>query len=558
MSDISQTDAWKILEQNAAQLVATPMRQLFMDDPGRSEQFSIDAAGLFLDYSKNKITDDVADELIALARAADVEGARGRMFAGESINATEGRAVLHTALRDFSMRDYHVGGENVSLNIRAELAKMKAFAASVHSGAHKGYTGKPLDTVVNIGIGGSDLGPQMIVEALRPYWIEGRRIFYVSNLDGQHLADTLAEVDPETTLFIVASKSFTTQETMTNAMSAKAWFLAQGGGEDDIAKHFVALSGNARAVEAFGIDVENMFVFWDWVGGRYSLWSAIGLSIALQVGFDNFEKLLRGAHAMDEHFRTAPLQENMPVMLALIGVWNRNFIGAASHAILPYDQHLHRLPAYLQQMDMESNGKRTAESGEDIAVKTGPVIFGEPGTNGQHAFYQLLHQGTDVVSADFIAPAISQTETGDHHAKLLSNFLAQTQALMRGKTEAEVRQDLTAEGRAKQEIDALAPHKIFPGDRPTNSILMEKLTPQTLGALVALYEHKIFCQGVVWGINSFDQWGVELGKTLAQTILPEIGAMGEEKPAASAHDASTNALINRINAIRANKDSEAI
>lgn len=547
MSDILQSDAWKLLERDAAALAPTTMRRLFEDDPARFERYAIEAAGLFLDVSKNKINDDVVDHLIALAGAADVEGARKRMFEGEPINVTENRAVLHPALRDFSMRDYHVGGENVSPAVRAELEKMKAFAGAIHSGATTGYTGKPLDTVVNIGIGGSDLGPQMVVEALRPCWLDGRRAFFVSNVDGQHLADTLAEIDPETTLFIIASKTFTTQETMTNAHSAKTWFLASGAGEADIAKHFIALSTNAPAVESFGIDRENMFVFWDWVGGRYSLWSAIGLSIALQVGFENFEKLLRGAHAMDEHFRTAPLRENMAVMLALIGVWNRNFMGAASHAVLPYDQHLHRLPAYLQQADMESNGKHTTGAGKAVTVKTGPVIFGEPGTNGQHAFYQLLHQGTDLISADFIAPAISQHESGDHHQKLLSNFLAQTEALMRGKTEGEARAELAAEGRVQAEIDALAAHKTFPGDRPTNSILMEKLTPETLGALIALYEHKIFVQGVIWGINSFDQWGVELGKTLAKTILPELG--GEASPAAG-HDASTNGLIDRINKIR--------
>ncbi|MEM9619956.1 MAG: glucose-6-phosphate isomerase [Pseudomonadota bacterium] len=547
MSDISQSNIWNLLERDAATLAPTTMRRLFGDDPARFERYGIEAAGLFLDISKNKINDDVIDHLVALAGEADVEGARKRMFDGEPVNVTENRAVLHPALRDFSMRDYHVGGENISPAVRAELEKMKAFASAIHSGAIAGYTGKPLDTVVNIGIGGSDLGPQMVVEALRPYWLNGRRAFFVSNVDGQHLADTLAEIDPETTLFIIASKTFTTQETMTNAQSAKAWFLASGAGEADIAKHFIALSTNAHAVESFGIDRENIFVFWDWVGGRYSLWSAIGLSIALQAGFESFEKLLRGGHAMDEHFRTAALRDNMPIMLALIGVWNRNFMGAASHAVLPYDQHLHRLPAYLQQADMESNGKRATSAGEAVTVKTGPVIFGEPGTNGQHAFYQLLHQGTDLVSADFIAPAISQSETGDHHPKLLSNFLAQTEALMRGKTEEEARAELAAEGRPQAEIDALAAHKTFPGDRPTNSILMDKLTPETLGALIALYEHKIFVQGVIWGVNSFDQWGVELGKTLAKTILPELG--GEASPA-SGHDASTNGLIDRINKIR--------
>ena len=552
MGAINETPEWKALARDAERLEGTSMRALFAADPARFGRFSLEAAGLFLDYSKNRIDDDALDHLIALAGAAGLEAARRAMFDGAAVNTTEGRAVLHAALRDFAMRDYHVGGENVSPAVRRERDRMRAFAGRVHGGAHKGYSGKALTSVVNIGIGGSDLGPQMVVEALRPYWIEGRRAFFVSNVDGQHLADTLAMVDPETTLFIVASKTFTTQETMTNAQSAREWFLAQGGGEDDVAKHFVALSTNESAVAAFGIDADNMFRFWDWVGGRFSLWSAIGLSIALQVGFDNFEKLLRGAHAMDEHFRVAPVRENMPALLALVGLWNRNFMGAAAHAVLPYDQHLHRLPAYLQQAEMESNGKSVAKDGARVETATCPVIFGEPGTNGQHAFYQLLHQGTDVISADFIAPALSQSPLGDHHEKLLSNFLAQTEALMRGKTEDEARAELADAGAAPPEAKALAPHKVFPGDRPTSSILMERLTPETLGALVALYEHKIFCQGVLWGVNSFDQWGVELGKALAKTILPELGPVGEEKPPASGHDASTNGLIDRINAMRRN------
>lgn len=550
MTAISDKTVWRALEEDAARLQKTSMRDLFAADASRFEQFSVEAAGLFLDYSKNKIDATVFDHLLGLAKAAGLEDKRHRMLAGEAINVTEKRAVLHVALRDFSMRAYHVDGENVSTAVRRELDKMNAFCESIHGGAHQGYTGKPLTTIVNIGIGGSDLGPQMVVEALRPYWIAGRRAFFVSNVDGQHLADTLALLDPETTLFIVASKTFTTQETMTNAASARTWFLEHGGGEADIAKHFIALSTNSAAVTAFGIDEENMFRFWDWVGGRFSLWSAIGLSIALQAGFDNFEKLLRGAHAMDEHFRTAPLDENMPAVLALIGVWNRNFMGAAAHAVLPYDQHLARLPAYLQQAEMESNGKRVTADGKAVSSETCPVIFGEPGTNGQHAFYQLLHQGTDLVSADFIAPAFSQAPLGDHHEKLLSNFLAQTEALMRGRTENEAREELAKEGKAKSEIDALAPHKVFPGDRPTNSIVMETLIPETLGALIALYEHKIFCQGAIWGVNSFDQWGVELGKILAKTILPELAAQGEEKPPAAAHDASTNGLIDRINMLR--------
>ena len=547
---ISETDAWNRLQSRAEALSAVTMASLFAEDPARAETLSVEAAGLFLDFSKNKITAEIVSELISLAGAADLEGARKRMFAGEKINATEGRAVLHVALRDFAARSFHVDGEEVGREVRAEREKLARFVGRVLDGTDRGFSGEPLDTVVNIGIGGSDLGPHMAVEALRPYWIDGRRTFFVSNVDGQHLADTLSQIDPARTLFIVASKTFTTQETMTNAASARAWFLANGGSEADIAKHFIALSTNEVAVKEFGIDTDNMFRFWDWVGGRYSLWSSIGMSIALQVGFDNYEKLLRGAHAMDEHFRTAPLVENMPALLALVGVWNRNFQNIVAHAVLPYDQHLHRLPAYLQQADMESNGKRVTMDGEAAPYETGPVIFGEPGTNGQHAFYQLIHQGTDVISADFIAAAVSALPMGDHHEKLLANFLAQPEALMCGKSEDEARAELKSSGFSPPEVDALAPHKTFPGDRPTNAILIEKLTPETLGAVVALYEHKIFCQGVIWGINSFDQWGVELGKVLAKAILPELAAFGEEKPPAESHDGSTNGLINRINKMR--------
>jgi glucose-6-phosphate isomerase len=550
MTAISSTPQWKTLEADAAGLARVPMRALFEGDADRFARYSIDAAGLFLDYSKNKLTDEVVEHLLALAVTADVEGRRKAMFAGEAINTTENRAVLHVALRAGATDAYSIAGEDVSVAVRAELNKMKGFCKRVHQGAFKGYSGKALDTVVNIGIGGSDLGPQMATTALQPFWIAGRRTFFVSNVDGQHLADALDACDPERTLFIIASKTFTTQETMANATGARAWFLENGGGKSDIAKHFIALSTNAEAVAAFGIDSGNMFQFWDWVGGRYSLWSAIGLSIALQAGFENFEQLLAGARRMDEHFKIAPLAQNMPVMLALAGVWNRNFIGASAHAILPYDQHLARLPAYLQQADMESNGKRIGADGAVVAHATGPVLFGEPGTNGQHAFYQLLHQGTDIISADFIAPAFSQRELGDHHQILLSNFLAQTEALMCGKTQTEVRDELRGEGKADAEIDALSPHKVFPGDRPTNSILMERLDPETLGSLIALYEHKIFVEGVIWGINSFDQWGVELGKVLATKILPEIAAAGEAKPDAKTHDASTNGLIDKINAMR--------
>lgn len=549
MTDIAKTAEWRRLADLS--MSARPsMRTMFDADADRSARFSLEAAGLYFDFSKNRIDAAILGALLALAARAGLDEARARMFAGEKINATEGRAVLHVALREFSGRAYPVEEGDAAALAAAERARMKAFCDRVHSGAWKGFTGKPLDAVVNIGIGGSDLGPQMAVEALRPYWIGGRRAFFVSNVDGQHLADTLAAVDPERTLFIVASKTFTTEETMTNAMSARAFLMAKGAGEADVAKHFVALSTNAAAVKGFGVDPDNMFRFWDWVGGRYSMWSAIGLSIALQVGFERFEEMLKGAHEMDAHFRDAPFARNMPALAALVGVWNRNFEGAASHAILPYDQHLLRLPAYLQQADMESNGKRARTDGGFVSVPAGPVIFGEPGTNGQHAFYQLLHQGADVVSADFIAAALTASPLGDHHEKLLANFLAQTEALMLGRTEKEARDELSAQGLAPADIDRLVAHKVFPGDRPTNSILMQRLTPHALGALVAFYEHKIFCQGVLWGVNSFDQWGVELGKTLAKAVLPEIAHLGETKPKATRHDGSTNALIDRINAIR--------
>ncbi len=553
MTKIVDAPEWRALQKNADALAGTSLRDLFDRDPDRFRRYSVSAAGLFLDFSKNKISDEILNNLLALAKARGLEERRDAMLAGEKINETEDRAVLHVALRAGADADYSAGGQPVSALVADELARMKRFADAVHGGKLKGRTGKALTSVVNIGIGGSDLGPQMAVEALRPYWIDGRRSCFVSNVDGQHLADTLSQLDPETTLFIVASKTFTTQETLANARSAKDWFLKSGASEKDVAKHFVALSTNEEAVANFGIDPQNMFRFWDWVGGRYSLWSAIGLSIALQVGFENFEKLLAGARAMDTHFKSAPLSENMPALLSLIGVWNRNFQHIGAHAVLPYDQHLHRLPAYLQQADMESNGKRIGLDGAPVSHETGPVIFGEPGTNGQHAFYQLLHQGTDIISADFIAAAISAAELGDHHQMLLANFLAQTEALMCGKTEPEARTELAADGLSEVEIDRLAPHKVFPGDRPTNSILMERLTPETLGALLALYEHKIFCQGVIWGVNSFDQWGVELGKALAKTILPGIAARGEMRPGAKAHDSSTNGLIDWVNAARAPK-----
>lgn len=551
---INTSESWKSLQGLADQLRGVRTTSLFESDPDRAEKFSVEAAKLFCDFSKTKITEQVLQALLKLAEKAELERAIKQMVSGEKINVTEDRAVLHVALRDFAMRSYRVDDADISLDVRAVRDRIKQFAGKMDSGELTGFTGEPLNTIVNIGIGGSDLGPQMVVEALKPYWRDSRRAHFVSNVDGRHLGDVLRDIDPARTLFIVASKTFTTQETMTNAASARGWLLSQGATEADIAKHFIALSTNKMAVTDFGIDEANMFEFWDWVGGRYSLWSAIGMSIALQVGFDNFEKLLRGAHAMDEHFRSAPIAENMPALLALVGVWHRNFQGIGTHAVLPYDQRLTRLPAYLQQADMESNGKRISKDGEAVRYGTGPVIFGEPGTNGQHAFYQLIHQGTDVISADFIAAARTDDPIGDHHEKLLANFLAQTEALMVGRNEAQVREDLRMAGLNDAQAEAVVAHKVFPGDRPTTSILMEKLTPETLGSLIALYEHKIFCQGVIWNINSFDQWGVELGKSLAKKILPELGPIGVDMPAVTDHDPSTNGLIARINKMRAAVD----
>ena len=551
MSTITETAEWKTLSAYAAE--PKTLSALFGDDPERASRYCIEGAGLVMDFSRQRIAPQSHRGLIELAKRADIEGARERMLTGEAINVTEGRAVLHPALRDFAHRSYHVDGKNISQDVENVRNAMRQFCATIHNGEHLGCTGKPLTTIVNIGIGGSDLGPAMAVEALRPYWIKGRASHFVSNIDGQHLSDVLEEIDPETALFIIASKTFTTQETMTNAKSARDWLLAQlpEGCDKELAirQHFIALSTNERAVTDFGIASEHMFGFWDWVGGRYSLWSAIGLSIALQTGFDHFERLLRGAHAMDEHFRSAAIEDNLPMMLALVGVWNRNFLNIASHAVLPYDQHLARFPAYLQQADMESNGKSTTLAGNRTTMKTGPIIFGEPGTNGQHAFYQLIHQGTDIVSTDFIAPANSHSPLGDHHQKLLANFLAQPRALMLGKSRERVEQDLKKEELTKKEIDRLAPHKEFTGNRPSTLILMELLTPETLGALIALYEHKIFCQGVIWGINSFDQWGVELGKVLAKTILPLIDQSGEDVGKADIDSATMNLLL-KINKMR--------
>ncbi len=537
-----QTKAFKTLQKHQRTIAKKSLRTLFTEDPNRFKKFSIRFEDILVDFSKNRINGRTVSFLTELAEECQLEAARDLFFAGAPINATENRAVLHTALRNFSNRPVLVNGRDVMPDVRAVLAQIKAFVTNLHNGSWRGFTGKKITDVVNIGIGGSDLGPVMVTEALKPYATWGISVHFVSNVDGSHLAETLKKVNPETTLFLIASKTFTTQETMANAHSARNWFLAAAQEEAHIAKHFVALSTNQSAVEAFGIDPANMFVFWDWVGGRYSLWSAIGLSIACSIGYTHFENLLRGAHAMDEHFRTAPLKKNIPVVLGLLGIWYNNFFGAESHAILPYDQYLHRFAAYFQQGDMESNGKSVTRDGKPVTYQTGPIIWGEPGTNGQHAFYQLIHQGTKLIPADFIAHAQSHHDLGEHLPLLLSNFFAQTEALMNGKTEEEVRAELAKSGKSPEEIDFLTPFKVFSGDRPTNSILVKKLTPYTLGSLIAMYEHKIFVQGIIWNIFSFDQWGVELGKQLANQIYPELS--GPEP--ISSHDASTNGLINQF------------
>ena len=540
MTRLTELPTWKKLAVHRKAMSAQSMRDLFAEDLHRFETFSLAFNDILLDYSKNLVTGETMSLLIELARQTGVEEWREKMFSGEEINITEDRAVLHTALRNRLNRPVKVDGTDVMPEVRRVIKHMREFADSVRDGNWKGYSGLPISDVVNIGIGGSDLGPVMVTEALKPYGRTGPRVHFVSNIDGTHISETLRQIRPETTLFIIASKTFTTQETLTNATTAKEWFLKSARKHSAVAKHFVALSTNAKEVSKFGIDTKNMFEFWDWVGGRYSLWSAIGLSIAISIGMDNFDELLTGANEMDEHFRTAPLEKNMPAILALLGVWYNNFFGAQSHVILPYDQYMHRFPAYFQQGDMESNGKRVSRDGTVVDYSTGPVIWGEPGTNGQHAFYQLIHQGTKMIPADFLAPIESQNPTGEHHAILLSNFFAQTEALMRGKSKEEARMELVAEGKSEPEIAKLLPHKIFPGNRPTNSIMFQKLTPRTLGSLIALYEHKIFVQGIIWNINSFDQWGVELGKQLAKKILPELEASGE----VTSHDSSTNGLIN--------------
>ncbi|CAL1604336.1 unnamed protein product [Knipowitschia caucasica] len=536
----------KLQDWYTAHALNLNMRHLFESDKERFNKFSLTLntqdGDILLDYSKNLITDEVMKMLIDLGQSRGLEAAREKMFTGERINFTEGRAVLHVALRNRSNKPIMVDGKDVMPEVNKVLEKMKGFCHRVRSGQWKGYTGKAITDVVNIGIGGSDLGPLMVTEALKPYAEDGPRVWFVSNIDGTHIAKTLAKLNAQTTLFIIASKTFTTQETITNAESAKAWFLEHAKDKAAVAKHFVALSTNATKVKDFGIDTENMFEFWDWVGGRFSLWSAIGMSIALHIGFENFEKLLSGAHWMDNHFRTAPLNKNAPILLALLGIWYINFFHAETHAMLPYDQYMHRFTAYFQQGDMESNGKYITNQGARVNYHTGPIVWGEPGTNGQHAFYQLIHQGTRMVPSDFLIPAQSQhpLRNGLHHKILLANFLAQTEAMMRGKTTEEARKELEASGVSGEELEKILPHKVFQGNRPTNSIIFKKLTPYTLGALIALYEHKIFVQGVMWEINSFDQWGVELGKQLAKKIEPEL----QDSKEVQSHDSSTNGLMN--------------
>lgn len=533
-----QTSAWKALDQQFANN-DFELRTLFQYNPNRFQEFSLETENYLFDYSKNLVDGKTLELLLQLAEETQLKEAIGKMFSGDKINETEDRAVLHTALRDFSDKEILVDGKNIKPGIKKVLEHMKAFSESVISGSHKGFTGKEITDVVNIGIGGSDLGPVMVCSALKHFKTR-LEVHFVSNVDGNHMAEVVKDLDPETTLFIVASKTFTTQETMTNANSAKEWFLKSGAKNEDVAKHFVALSTNIEAVKKFGIAEENIFEFWDWVGGRYSLWSAIGLSIVLSVGYDNFEQLLKGAYDTDVHFQTKDFKENVPVLMGLLGVWYRNFYAAGTYAILPYSQYLDRFSAYLQQGDMESNGKSVDRNGEFVEYETGPIIWGEPGTNGQHAFYQLIHQGTELIPADFIAYATSPNEVGVHQDILLANFFAQTEALAFGKTKEEVFAELMSSGKTEEEIEKLLNYKIFAGNTPTNSFLFKELTPFTLGQLIALYEHKIFVQGVIWNIFSFDQFGVELGKVLANKILPELESEGEIKT----HDSSTNGLIN--------------
>ncbi|EFY0277208.1 glucose-6-phosphate isomerase [Shigella flexneri] len=542
----TQTAAWQALQKHFDEMKDVTIADLFAKDGDRFSKFSATFDDqMLVDYSKNRITEETLAKLQDLAKECDLAGAIKSMFSGEKINRTENRAVLHVALRNRSNTPILVDGKDVMPEVNAVLEKMKTFSEAIISGEWKGYTGKAITDVVNIGIGGSDLGPYMVTEALRPYK-NHLNMHFVSNVDGTHIAEVLKKVNPETTLFLVASKTFTTQETMTNAHSARDWFLKVAGDEKHVAKHFAALSTNAKAVGEFGIDTANMFEFWDWVGGRYSLWSAIGLSIVLSIGFDNFVELLSGAHAMDKHFSTTPAEKNLPVLLALIGIWYNNFFGAETEAILPYDQYMHRFAAYFQQGNMESNGKYVDRNGYVVDYQTGPIIWGEPGTNGQHAFYQLIHQGTKMVPCDFIAPAITHNPLSDHHQKLLSNFFAQTEALAFGKSREVVEQEYRDQGKDPATLDYVVPFKVFEGNRPTNSILLREITPFSLGALIALYEHKIFTQGVILNIFTFDQWGVELGKQLANRILPEL----KDDKEISSHDSSTNGLINRYKAWR--------
>lgn len=542
----TQTAAWQALQKHFDEMKDVTIADLFAKDGDRFSKFSATFDDqMLVDYSKNRITEETLAKLQDLAKECDLAGAIKSMFSGEKINRTENRAVLHVALRNRSNTPILVDGKDVMPEVNAVLEKMKTFSEAIISGEWKGYTGKAITDVVNIGIGGSDLGPYMVTEALRPYK-NHLNMHFVSNVDGTHIAEVLKKVNPETTLFLVASKTFTTQETMTNAHSARDWFLKAAGDEKHVAKHFAALSTNAKAVGEFGIDTANMFEFWDWVGGRYSLWSAIGLSIVLSIGFDNFVELLSGAHAMDKHFSTTPAEKNLPVLLALIGIWYNNFFGAGTEAILPYDQYMHRFAAYFQQGNMESNGKYVDRNGNVVDYQTGPIIWGEPGTNGQHAFYQLIHQGTKMVPCDFIAPAITHNPLSDHHQKLLSNFFAQTEALAFGKSREVVEQEYRDQGKDPATLDYVVPFKVFEGNRPTNSILLREITPFSLGALIALYEHKIFTQGVILNIFTFDQWGVELGKQLANRILPEL----KDDKEISSHDSSTNGLINRYKAWR--------
>ncbi|HCS8277197.1 TPA: glucose-6-phosphate isomerase [Escherichia coli] len=542
----TQTAAWQALQKHFDEMKDVTIADLFAKNGDRFSKFSATFDDqMLVDYSKNRITEETLAKLQDLAKECDLAGAIKSMFSGEKINRTENRAVLHVALRNRSNTPILVDGKDVMPEVNAVLEKMKTFSEAIISGEWKGYTGKAITDVVNIGIGGSDLGPYMVTEALRPYK-NHLNMHFVSNVDGTHIAEVLKKVNPETTLFLVASKTFTTQETMTNAHSARDWFLKAAGDEKHVAKHFAALSTNAKAVGEFGIDTANMFEFWDWVGGRYSLWSAIGLSIVLSIGFDNFVELLSGAHAMDKHFSTTPAEKNLPVLLALIGIWYNNFFGAETEAILPYDQYMHRFAAYFQQGNMESNGKYVDRNGKVVDYQTGPIIWGEPGTNGQHAFYQLIHQGTKMVPCDFIAPAITHNPLSDHHQKLLSNFFAQTEALAFGKSREVVEQEYRDQGKDPATLDYVVPFKVFEGNRPTNSILLREITPFSLGALIALYEHKIFTQGVILNIFTFDQWGVELGKQLANRILPEL----KDDKEISSHDSSTNGLINRYKAWR--------